>query len=42
MELRQEKKKYSRGFGLTFCKLAIETHNGKIVVENGEWKESRF
>jgi signal transduction histidine kinase len=34
VEAHQERKKYSTGLGLTFCKLAIEAHGGTIGVES--------
>ena len=36
------KKKNNTGLGLTFCKLAIEAHQGEIWVESEEGKGSRF
>lgn len=35
-------RKNSTGLGLTFCKMAVEAHQGKIWVESGEEKGSRF
>jgi two-component system sensor histidine kinase KdpD len=35
-------RKNSTGLGLTFCKLAVETHQGKIWVESEEGRGSRF
>jgi two-component system sensor histidine kinase/response regulator len=32
----------SSGLGLTFCKLAVEAHNGRIWVESGESRGSAF
>ena len=34
--------KNSSGLGLTFCKMAIEAHNGRIWVESREGKGSSF
>lgn len=35
-------KKYSTGLGLTFCKMAVESHGGEIGVYNNEDKGSTF
>ena len=42
VELRQSGRKCSTGLGLTFCKLAIEAHQGKIWVESKEGAGSTF
>ncbi len=40
--LRQQKKRYSSGLGLYFCKIAIESHGGTIGVDAGSEKGARF
>lgn len=42
IEMRKENKKYSTGFGLTFCKLAVEAHSGLIGVESKVGLGSKF
>jgi len=42
VEARQGKHKYSTGLGLTFCKLAMEAHDGTIGVFGGEEEGSTF
>jgi len=38
----QDRKKFSTGLGLTFCKLAVEAHGGNIGVESDGKSGSRF
>jgi len=35
-------RKNSTGLGLTFCRMAVEAHQGKIWIESGEGKGSKF
>lgn len=42
VELRNQRQKYSTGLGLTFCKLALEAHHGRIGVDTEVGKGSTF
>ncbi|MBW1699341.1 MAG: GAF domain-containing protein [Deltaproteobacteria bacterium] len=39
---RREGRKYTTGLGLTFCKMAVDSHNGSIYVKSDGVKGSRF
>lgn len=42
VEMRKKKRKYSTGLGLTFCKLGIEAHGGRIWLESKEGEGTTF
>ncbi|MBT8489879.1 MAG: GAF domain-containing protein [Deltaproteobacteria bacterium] len=42
LEKKNDGRVYTTGLGLTFCKMAVEAHRGRIGVESRYGKESRF
>ncbi len=42
VENHANKQRYSTGIGLTFCKLAVETHGGQVGVDSEEGRGSTF
>jgi signal transduction histidine kinase len=42
MQIKVKEAKHGYGLGLTFCKMAVEAHGGKIKVESEAGKGSTF
>jgi len=42
VEIKNEGYRLGRGLGFTFSKLAVEAHNGKIFIENGDSVGNKF